>query len=446
MGKIQWRMLVKLLLLLPEVSCITMKNNYLGAYQTDDYPDSGLTVKLNEMITRRNKADRYADSLVYLINTSKVSNKPLGGSDVNHLYEIFREQLTCDIYFNSLLHLKNSSEAGTRMAGKTATGFLLRSAATYNRLYEKNRYLRRTLNAGDQGNNIFPGTLRKSQLFLFSTGIRRSFRKEFPYDEMNLSVSSPNYLPQTNAFRSVFTSISRRNDRLNSLGKETVTIIGDIFLRRNYSGCMKDELSRENARLLLPELKPFDILVIKSNHKLSNTIIPGYFSHVSIWLGSETINYKDSGKVSSGSLNAASPGITDKCMVESITTGSRLCSLLECSDAVTMIIIRPEMNDYQKTRIKQNIIRQLGKKYDYNLNIEMSDRIYCTELVFLGYDYIRWIERPLLGRYNILPDDILNTALLGNGLEIKAMIKDKKLIRNPNINEITGLYRRADKN
>ena len=74
--------------------------------------------------------------------------------------------------------------------------------------------------------------------------------------------------------------------------------------------------------------------------------------------------------------------------------------------------------------------------------IEMITRRYKAD----RYDYSRWNERPLLGKYNILPDDILNTALQGNELEIKAILKDKKLVRNPHNNEITGLYRSADKN
>jgi hypothetical protein len=78
-------------------------------------------------------------------------------------------------------------------------------------------------------------------------------------------------------------------------------------------------------------------------------------------------------------------------------------------------------------------MKQMNKSYDYNFDIESSDKINCTELVYLAYDFINWKERYYLGRYTLFPDDLLITALNNRNFEIVARISDGEVIRNPDL-------------
>jgi hypothetical protein len=48
----------------------------------------------------------------------------------------------------------------------------------------------------------------------------------------------------------------------------------------------------------------------------------------------------------------------------------------------------------------------LGKAYDFNFDISTSDKIVCSELVYISYSYIDWPTEKTMGRYTISPDHI----------------------------------------
>jgi hypothetical protein len=51
------------------------------------------------------------------------------------------------------------------------------------------------------------------------------------------------------------------------------------------------------------------------------------------------------------------------------------------------------------------VIRQLGKEYDFNFDIETSDKIVCSELVYATY-FLDWLTDDTAGINTISPDHV----------------------------------------
>jgi hypothetical protein len=69
-------------------------------------------------------------------------------------------------------------------------------------------------------------------------------------------------------------------------------------------------------------------------------------------------------------------------------------------------------------------LRQVGKAYDFNFDVETTDRIVCSELVYLAYTHIEWPTKKMLGRATISPDNVAEKALNGGPLRLVMMYHD----------------------
>lgn len=63
-------------------------------------------------------------------------------------------------------------------------------------------------------------------------------------------------------------------------------------------------------------------------------------------------------------------------------------------------------------------LRQMGKAYDFNFDIETTDKIVCSQLVYLAYSHIDWPTESTFGRYTISPDNIAVKALNNGPLKL----------------------------
>ena len=83
----------------------------------------------------------------------------------------------------------------------------------------------------------------------------------------------------------------------------------------------------------------------------------------------------------------------------------------------------------------------MGKSYDFNFDIESSDKVNCTELIYLAFDFIDWKVRYFMDRYTLFPDDLLLTALDNNNFEIPALLKNGELLVKPDSAYIRSLLK-----
>jgi hypothetical protein len=69
-------------------------------------------------------------------------------------------------------------------------------------------------------------------------------------------------------------------------------------------------------------------------------------------------------------------------------------------------------------------LRQVGKPYDFNFDVESKGRVYCSKLVYLSYDGIRWPTGKSLGRATFTPDNVAAMAVQGGKLQLVTFYHD----------------------
>jgi hypothetical protein len=71
-------------------------------------------------------------------------------------------------------------------------------------------------------------------------------------------------------------------------------------------------------------------------------------------------------------------------------------------------------------------LKQVGKDYDFNFDVETTDKIVCSELVYTVYTDIPWPTEKALGRYTISPDNVAKKALSDGSLNLVSLYHDGK--------------------
>ena len=407
------RALTILTLLITCFSCVSIRNNYLGPTNCEQVSanrifesDHGKKAKLAA-----------ADSLLRVISAVKKQKRSLKALDINYLYTNFGNQLNDDRDYQCTLQNKPIVKDHLSNDQYLATLELLSSAADYEYSYQRNKFVRRTLNRGDSGNNIPKHILQKSRNFLYSYSIRKKLVDQFNVNKSQLSDSLLKKLPTTNCWKSLTHRLFKNNDRIHSFYYGSAYVASYLF--GNAVGIFHHDSNPEkNASNLQPFLRPFDLVLMRSPNHLTNKFIPGYFGHVGIWLGNNFVErylIKPFEKHRKDGVG----------MVEVLRSGLQISTLKEFADGEVFLVMRPEnLTRKQKRNILFNIRKQLTKSYDFNFDIESPEAITCTELVYLTYDYIEWRIRYTMERYTISPDDLVLTALKSNQFSFKAFVEE----------------------
>jgi len=187
-------------------------------------------------------------------------------------------------------------------------------------------------------------------------------------------------------------------------------------------------LSRIRSRL-----QPGDVLLTRSEGKLTATLLPGFWAHAAIYLGDpEGASRAQPPPASSGPVAEAgtvgrlsaedrpTPCRADKeaeaagRVIEAVSPCVRTVSLRTCLDADHVLVLRPRLEPAMVRDAVCEAMRHLGKAYDFEFDFSHSHRIVCTGLVYRSYHGRGDVEFRLvkrLGRFTLTGDDIAEQAL-----------------------------------
>jgi uncharacterized protein YycO len=70
------------------------------------------------------------------------------------------------------------------------------------------------------------------------------------------------------------------------------------------------------------------------------------------------------------------------------------------------VLRKPDQTRESKADTILQALRQVGKPYDFNFDVESKGRVYCSKLVYLCYSGIDWPTKRALGRTTFTPDDV----------------------------------------
>lgn len=209
-----------------------------------------------------------------------------------------------------------------------------------------------------------------------------------------------------------------------SVSRSLSPFFGDLVGRvRLRSGRLLDEAALKTA--LGQELQPFDVLIQKNGFALSDTFIPGYFTHAVIYLGTPE-QLKAAGvwdmKVFDPVRAQLAAGSS---FIEIDRAGAHLVPIHEAlnTDELAVLRIAPPSTAGPEWpgQIAERLLASLGKPYDFAFDADTASEVTCAEVVMRSFTHVSWPLREIMGRRSLLPDDVVRTALDGqSGVQVLA--------------------------
>jgi len=223
-------------------------------------------------------------------------------------------------------------------------------------------------------------------------------------------------------------------DILYELGQEGLNLFSGLFgntvgLVETRKGKLYDRADVYN--MITPQMKAGDILLEKTPFRLTDKFIPGHWGHAAIWVGTEA-ELRELGIWEHPIVKAYRQKIQiGHSVVEALRSGVQMNSLQHFLNIDDFAILRRP--DLDKAAVAERIIlalRQVGKEYDFNFDVETTDRIVCSELIYVVYTGIKWPTEKTLGRFTISPDNVASKALNNGPLQLIMLFHDSELVTN----------------
>ena len=174
-------------------------------------------------------------------------------------------------------------------------------------------------------------------------------------------------------------------------------------------------------------LKPLDVANAKIRNKVSGKLIPGFWSHNGIWIGTEK-ELKELGIWENPKIKKYHKQIKEgKSFLEAVKTGVTLSTIdhfIKNLDDVSVMrpkwVVPTKDKKYIADRILASI-GQMGKQYDFNFDFDYGDKIVCSDVIQLAFSTIKFPLKKSVGRFATTPDSIARAGLSGGQFEIVAL-------------------------
>lgn len=340
-------------------------------------------------------------------------------------------------------------------------------------LFEGDSKLRRLLNERDPGYAVNSAELAKITLHYNSVINRQRVRKAMKYYEQEstrlrdslqsspeigyvsaLITQSPSYTMVRKL--SPFYVIGRKvgflgavtTDTLNGMEREGLNLFSMVF--GNAVGLVESRkgklYGREEVLGAVKEtLKAGDILLEKTPFRLTDKLIPGYWGHAAVWIGNES-ELKELGIWDNPVVARYRKQIRQgRLVVEALRSGVEMNTLETFFNIDSFGVLRkPELSQEARARTIIQALRQVGKPYDFNFDVESKERVYCSKLVYLCYSGIDWPTKKSLGRTTFTPDDVAVKAAKEGTLQLVTFYHDGRRVSDAPVLRMAQLMGLAD--
>jgi len=202
---------------------------------------------------------------------------------------------------------------------------------------------------------------------------------------------------------------------------------------------------RELENHLAGNLQAGDVLLEKTPFRLTDRLIPGFWGHAAIWVGTETelreLAIWDHKRVRQYHKQL----MNNQRVAEALREGTVLNTLSDFMNIDDLAVLRRNnVTQNEKRKVLIRAFRQLGKSYDFNFSVETNDRIVCSQLIYLAYPDIAWPTEYIAGRYTISPDNVAAKSLDNNLFEIVTLIRDGIIIKEDKYNVMASLIKTSE--
>lgn len=310
-------------------------------------------------------------------------------------------------------------------------------------LFEGDAKLRRLLNEADQGYAVQSAALSKVTLSYNSVVNRSRARRAIKFYEqqakryeqhlagsdetayLNLLIKqSPSYSvvrkwsPLYVVGRKVGFLGGVTEDTLSGLERQGMNLFSMVF--GNAVGLVearKGKLYHKSQiqHRLEDSLQAGDVLLEKTPFRLTDKLIPGYWGHAAIWIGTEQ-ELRGLGIWEHPLVKRYHEQISQgRYVVEALRSGVEMNPLQQFMNIDSIGILRKQgISKEERAKVVLQALRQVGKPYDFNFDVESKNKVYCSKLVYLSYSGVEWPTKKSLGRTTFTPDDVASRALAGD--------------------------------
>lgn len=190
----------------------------------------------------------------------------------------------------------------------------------------------------------------------------------------------------------------------------TSQIVGNsLGLVRWRAGKLKDD--KALLATLSASLQPGDILLEKTPFALTDKTIPGHFGHAAIYIGTVE-QLRELGALDLPGVQARLALIqSGHVMLEALRGGVVLNTLESFMNIDDVAVLRAQqLTPAERKSSIALALNHFGKRYDFNFDVNTTDTIVCSELVYAAYPQINFVTKQVLSSFTIAPDDIARVA------------------------------------
>ncbi|MBO6675279.1 MAG: hypothetical protein JJ908_09415 [Rhizobiales bacterium] len=178
-------------------------------------------------------------------------------------------------------------------------------------------------------------------------------------------------------------------------------------------GYLSDKLDAQAH--LRPQFRPLDMALITSDARLSNNLLPGAFSHVAIYLGTESelrrMGLWDHPSIVPHQAEIAGGGV----FIEAVSPAVHLAPFDHVFNADRLVLLRSHLPSASARREAiAHFYSHIGTPFDYRFDGSTEDCLFCTELAEHVLQQLALESAPIYDRPVLLPDQIILTALNGS--------------------------------
>ena len=230
------------------------------------------------------------------------------------------------------------------------------------------------------------------------------------------------------------------SDATNQVSKMFGNAAGIIVARRGKM----DELPKDKQSEIIVNMQPLDILLEKAPFRLTDHLIPGYWSHVALWSGTEnelrelgvwdelpTIYNEAKEKYHYSGPDFQEAIRNGHMVIEALRPGVQINTLQHFLNIDDLGVLRFNgLTIENKRSYLLNAFSQIGKSYDFNFDVESKNEIVCSELIYISFDDLDWNTSKTAGRYTISPDNVAQKLLDDNMDPVLLYINGEELTEN----------------
>jgi 1-acyl-sn-glycerol-3-phosphate acyltransferase len=196
------------------------------------------------------------------------------------------------------------------------------------------------------------------------------------------------------------------------------TLVGSTFAGARTTLHYEPALDAATLESLRRLLEPGDLLLVRAERKLTTALLPGFWAHAAIYLGSKK-NLEQLGIARHPQVREHLESMADVrtpfgYVVDAVSPRVQVRPLEQCLHADHVLVLRPQVSDKDREGALIEAFGHVGKRYDFEFDFNVTTRVVCTELIYRSYHgrgplVFDLVKR--LGRYTLSCDDLVEQFL-----------------------------------